>query len=178
MIDLVGQRFGQGIVLKYLGSKDIGQHKNGQIRKASNWLLQCDCGNQYEGITNAIKTRRKSCGLHNRVPLNIQKEREYKLQLIRVEERRQFIRWYKSYLGCIICGENNYSCLDMHHIRKSKKNKSIANLAKNWTSFKTLKKELKKCIVLCANCHRKLHHTNMNYTNQWFYSQQWSPVKL
>ena len=56
--------------------------------------------------------------------------------------------------GCIICGETNLACLDFHHLDPNEKEGSISKMIS--TPIK-LEKELKKCIVLCANCHRKLH---------------------
>ena len=46
-----------------------------------------------------------------------------------------------------------YLC-DFHHIDKTKE-KLVSILSKN---NQQLKKEIKKCIPLCANCHRHRHH--------------------
>lgn len=56
--------------------------------------------------------------------------------------------------GCVLCGEKDIACLDFHHVKE--KNFTIA--AKQDCSESTLKEEIDKCIVLCANCHRKLHY--------------------
>lgn len=46
-------------------------------------------------------------------------------------------------------------CYDFHHINPSdKKNRVIQWHAR---SIKYLERELKNCILLCANCHRILH---------------------
>lgn len=57
--------------------------------------------------------------------------------------------------GCIICGETNIACLDFHHLRDKKGN--ISDLIKIENLNKVIN-EINKCIVLCANCHRKLHN--------------------
>lgn len=57
--------------------------------------------------------------------------------------------------GCVFCGENHPAVLDFHHINKNSKYKDIAKMRENPPT--QLKKEIKKCIVLCSNCHRKLH---------------------
>ena len=60
--------------------------------------------------------------------------------------------------GCIVCGERTLVCLDAHHVVPSKKDKYFANgLSIKHVGQHRLKKELEKCICLCANCHRKLH---------------------
>lgn len=56
--------------------------------------------------------------------------------------------------GCAVCGEKDISCLDFHHIDNKKFNISKAI---NRYSIKQIQEEIDKCVVLCANCHRKLH---------------------
>lgn len=62
----------------------------------------------------------------------------------------------KQNLLCEICGENRYWVLDFHHIDPSKKDFNIGS-AIRVKSFKKLVEEMKKCRVLCANCHRDFH---------------------
>lgn len=57
---------------------------------------------------------------------------------------------------CQKCGYKKYlGALDFHHIDPSKKDFEIRTLRAY--SWQNLKKELDKCILLCANCHRELH---------------------
>ena len=44
---------------------------------------------------------------------------------------------------------------DFHHLDPKQKDFSIGQQAK---SFDKIKSELDKCIMLCANCHRKMHN--------------------
>lgn len=67
-----------------------------------------------------------------------------------------FINNYKTTQKCSICGESRYWCLDFHHIKDKEFN--IGSLAR-YTSLNKVKKEIEKCIVVCANCHRDIHHT-------------------
>ena len=56
---------------------------------------------------------------------------------------------------CIICGEKEPICLDFHHINPEEKSFTIAkhqSLGKE-----KLLAEIKKCVSLCSNCHRKVH---------------------
>ncbi|MBI2096766.1 MAG: HNH endonuclease [Candidatus Sungbacteria bacterium] len=57
---------------------------------------------------------------------------------------------------CQICGYKKYSgAFDLHHIDAKEKEFGIA--AKGYTrSWKKVKAELDKCILVCANCHREV----------------------
>jgi 5-methylcytosine-specific restriction endonuclease McrA len=55
--------------------------------------------------------------------------------------------------GCLKCGyKEHHSALDFDHIDPSTKVRDIAKMYT--TNIKTLKQEMEKCQVLCANCHR------------------------
>lgn len=59
-------------------------------------------------------------------------------------------------LKCVRCGYNKCeAALEFHHIDPKTKDR-VVSLMKNY-SFERLKTEIKKCILLCANCHRELH---------------------
>ena len=62
----------------------------------------------------------------------------------------------KSEKGCSKCGEMHPACLDFHHIDEKEKDHGISWIMRNSSKF-LLENEMKKCIVLCSNCHRKLH---------------------
>lgn len=57
---------------------------------------------------------------------------------------------------CQICGYNRaITALDLHHLNPNIKEFSIGTiLNKNWD---IVNEEIKKCILLCANCHREVH---------------------
>ncbi len=77
-----------------------------------------------------------------------------------VVKRRKLLR-YKSikYKGgkCIICGYSKCGqALEFHHVDETIKDFGIS--AKGYTrSWEKVKKELDKCILVCANCHREIH---------------------
>lgn len=56
---------------------------------------------------------------------------------------------------CCICGETEYCCLELHHIRDKQYN--ISQAVKKLPT-RLFVKELDKCICVCANCHRKIHN--------------------
>ena len=63
---------------------------------------------------------------------------------------------YKATLSCVKCGQNHPATLDFHHVIRLPTNRKIYELAAGG-AWKLIAEELKKCIVLCANCHR-IHH--------------------
>lgn len=74
--------------------------------------------------------------------------------------REEFLSWwrgFKSHLTCSTCGEDHPAVLDFHHPDPSEKEGNVAALVANENKQKLLE-EVAKCIVLCSNCHRKLHY--------------------
>lgn len=69
----------------------------------------------------------------------------------------EFVKEYKQNNCCSICGEKDIRCLEFHHTDNNKE-ADISYLVYNGYSLKRIKKEIEKCIILCANCHRKIHN--------------------
>ena len=80
-----------------------------------------------------------------------------KKSLIYKQKIKNWYIEYKKNLKCKVCGESHPATLDFHHINKSTKSASVGKLA-NLSSLKKLKAEIKKCYILCSNCHRKKHY--------------------
>ena len=79
---------------------------------------------------------------------------------IAVDKRRKKIRQLSlEYKGnkCSICGYNKcIQALEFHHFNAGEKDFGIS--AKGYTrSWNSIKMELDKCVLLCANCHREVH---------------------
>ncbi|MEI8338098.1 MAG: hypothetical protein WCF92_03060 [bacterium] len=56
---------------------------------------------------------------------------------------------------CVDCGEKDPIVLDFDHTDPSNKFKPVSKLLSGHWSWDSVKKEIKKCKVRCANCHRK-----------------------
>jgi len=84
--------------------------------------------------------------------------REYLIKA--VAKRRKVIKEKAiEYLGgkCSFCGyARSYAALDFHHIDEKSKSFGLSQrgLTRSW---ERTKKELDKCVLVCANCHRELH---------------------
>lgn len=81
--------------------------------------------------------------------------REYLIKA--VYARRKKVREMALGSKCEICGYNKcIHALEFHHLDSSKKDFALSN--KGYTrSWRRVKEELDKCILICANCHRELH---------------------
>lgn len=84
--------------------------------------------------------------------------REYLIDAVR--KRRKKLRQLSiEYKGgkCHICGYDKCSeAMEFHHLDSSLKDFGISQ--KGYTrGWEKVKKELDKCQMLCANCHREIH---------------------
>lgn len=110
-------------------------------------LMNC----KKHGLTEHYEYQRKTCKKCNCEAV-IKRRKEIKVKAI-------------AYKGgkCEKCGLKD-SCpdiYDFHHIDESKKEFGISHKGHS-RSWERVKVELDKCLLLCANCHRREHY----YTNQ------------
>lgn len=81
---------------------------------------------------------------------NPEKQKEYAKR--RRAENRKKLWLYLSEHSCIDCGETNPMKLDFDHVRGEKEfDLACATNNYGWTR---IKKEIDKCEIRCANCHR------------------------
>lgn len=67
---------------------------------------------------------------------------------------------------CMRCGYNkNLAALDFHHRDPNTKKFQIDIRAFSNTNLDTLREELDKCDLLCANCHREEHNPSLDINN-------------
>jgi hypothetical protein len=76
--------------------------------------------------------------------------------LKRHKANKDRVQEYKLAVGCSRCGYNKCAlALTFHHTDPSNKRFNVSrSMSYSW---ETLKREIAKCIVLCANCHYELH---------------------
>ena len=134
-----------------ISRKDIADELKVNVRTISIWTKH---------ILRVVKLKSKEDKLETRREW-YQKNNESEQKRLRVSnkkrkvEKLKWIQNYKRSKGCCQCIENEPVCLDFHHISDDKE-ANIASVCTSW-SQERLQKELDKCIVICANCHRKLH---------------------
>lgn len=76
--------------------------------------------------------------------------------------RRGWIEIHKENQGCIRCKIRDPRVLEFHHTNSTQKEFNIADYYYSQYSLIKLEKEIAKCIVICANCHRILHAEERN----------------
>ena len=76
----------------------------------------------------------------------------------------KFITRIKLMFGCKICGYKKCgSALEFHHLDKNTKDFSISQMANKKISIQTIKKEIRKCVCVCSNCHKEIHELLINF---------------
>ena len=103
----------------------------------------------YQEVEKPKKEREKKLFLKKKMTKKIKRKKQ-------VREARKYAWKIKNSQGCSDCIETDPACLVFHHIDPSKKRASIHKLYKY--GLGAVKKEIKKCKLLCANCHMKFHY--------------------
>ena len=106
---------------------------------------------------NAEKLREYRRSWYNR-----NREQERSKARVRTKKRTHDLKeWFKEYkltLACKLCSENHPATIDFHHRDPNVKIRAISEVIRRGWSKEKILKEIEKCDVLCANCHRKLHY--------------------
>jgi len=79
----------------------------------------------------------------------------------RKEQIRSWFYEYKKTLSCSICGLSGQDyprALDFDHRPNEKKDMIVSKLVGDGYGMARILKEISKCDVLCANCHRRITH--------------------
>lgn len=91
----------------------------------------------------------------------------------RREKAKEFICNYLSDKKCIDCDNSDIRVLEFDHI-KTNKFSNIADMVRQAYSDNKILEEIKKCEIVCANCHRiRTSERSNNYKNK-FYKEVWS----
>ena len=88
----------------------------------------------------------------------------------REQDKLEILNWfrrYKSTLHCADCGISHPAVHQFHHRNKAEKKMAVSALVSRASSLKQITNEIKKCDVLCANCHAKRHWREFHQTDSW-----------
>ena len=150
---MVGEVYGRLIVLAMYDAVNYKQL----------CLCRCACGTQKIVYAYNLKDGAvKSCGCLRREATQMRGRANSKgrtrdfYECKRKTTRRDWKAEAVVYKGgkCALCGIIDSPCVyDFHHIDPASKDFNLGNS----TSRERMFEELDKCILICSNCHRKLH---------------------
>lgn len=178
-LDITNQRFGKLVALYKLPSRkgktywmcqcDCGNQKEVQTgHLTSGNIKSCGC----QKITNIQNNIQIECLICGQQFISNNYSRKYCYQCspkgktpteqLRYKKRaiKQQLIYYKGG-KCEICGYNKcQAALEFHHINPLEKEFQLSYIDINGTTvtMDTLKKEVDKCLLVCANCHAEIHY--------------------
>jgi hypothetical protein len=88
--------------------------------------------------------------------------RMYETKAARKAAIYSYIQNMKNQLRCVDCGQSHPATLHFHHRNAEDKVFNISDAVYKGFGLDRIKKEMQKCIVLCANCHAKQHYNVRN----------------
>lgn len=92
------------------------------------------------------------------------------------KQKKIEIQDLKKNCKCAKCGYDKCgAALEFHHINPEEKDGQIARMISNNYTLEAVQNEIKKCIVLCSNCHHEFHflaNNNENYTLDNFLQEE------
>ena len=116
---------------------------------------------QTEKIQQGDRWRCRTCNIEHSKKWYSLKEnkvthiaRVAKNKIKRGEEIKTSIIEYLSSHPCVDCEENDIIVLEFDHVR-GKKLYNISDMVARDFSWKSIQKEIEKCDIRCANCHKR-----------------------
>lgn len=91
------------------------------------------------------------------------KQRKMDLQEARKDILRKNLWEYKLNHPCVDCGESDPIVLEFDHTDIETKEHTICDMIKSGRSWEMILKEISKCVVRCANCHRRRTFTQFGW---------------
>jgi len=85
----------------------------------------------------------------------------------RRELSRKFVFYYYATHPCVDCGEKNPVVLQLDHVT-GEKYQNVSIMVAGRTTIKSIKKEIDKCVVRCANCHAKKTAREANWYKNYY----------
>ena len=76
----------------------------------------------------------------------------------KIARHREYVQSVREGATCACCGDSRPYVLDFHHVDDDKVD-TVSRLICDG-NLESIKEEIQKCVLLCANCHRELHFSN------------------
>ena len=119
------------------------------------------------GNSYSMSYCKKCRSVYNSAYSKRSKQASYEQVKIRNEKKKQKLIDYLKSHPCVKCGEADPVVLEFNHINPNEKEWNISQMVKTNWSWDSIMREISKCEVLCANCHRR-HTANQQ---KWFKNQ-------
>lgn len=113
------------------------------------------CGKEFEVIKIQGGSNRKIC--YECMPSGLSKKERTALKQKIISN---IVNNLKIKQGCSKCGYNKCAkALEWHHLDKTTKENDLSEFIRNGdiSGFLKYLEEIKKCVLLCSNCHREEH---------------------
>jgi len=123
------------------------------VECGAEWLIRKDRSNS--GYCRKCLTKGVRNPMYGKAPYNIGTT-SYDRNSLYAQRKRDIVAMFGN--KCHMCKRENLplGCFDFHHLVDNDKHTNIGTMML-W-SWEKLKKELNKCIMVCSNCHREIHH--------------------
>jgi hypothetical protein len=94
--------------------------------------------------------------IHNKANIDLYRKYQKKANKKSYNRGQDFMDRYKRYCGCQKCGDKRFWILDFHHIDPNTKEHALPYFKS--CTLNIIKTEIRKCKVLCRNCHTDFHY--------------------
>ena len=132
-------------------------------------MKRCPSCNQKKDWSEFHRNRNEEDGRHTYCKECMRPRlRQYKND--RGKKNREFLYRYLSISKCEVCGYDNPIALEFAH--RENKHRGVTRMAQEGYALKAIKQEIRKCKILCANCH-KLETYLGTYRSEWFTDQMY-----
>lgn len=146
--------------------RELKHIKSNEKRELPNYCSRsCSAKASWEnGNLDHLRTGRSpesQATIDNRKALQKNWYQDHKEEIAKKHKRQkqELKAWVNSKkIKCKICGEDRKPCLVFHHRNSANKNNNIGSMVASRATRQAIQEEIDKCDVLCANCHRWLHH--------------------
>lgn len=115
--------------------------------------------NKHKSRKDGLQSRCKPCD-RKRALEYFNKNRELQIPIraenkkLRKIRNRNFILDYLNKNPCVDCGNSDVRVLEFDHINPKDKKYEVSNLVNMAYNLDTVRKEIEKCEIRCANCHK------------------------
>jgi hypothetical protein len=124
--------------------------------------------NNRKSSTDGLQYQCRQCEKNNHDAHYKKSKGEYVRRAMKNTKRyvEEYQQWKLTQV-CSICSEEDPVCIDFHHLDPKQKDINISNIGLR-NGLRAVQQELKKCIPVCANCHRKIHKYGLEYVKSLY----------